>query len=157
MPDQEIVHAFKRNTKNKTDKVERIEAKVHMMVENLVKYNAIVGMTEDMIGSMGILRHVLGSSKSAKDVRRNVTEVFDRYTPNRDKIINGSETSNASSLGGMILNPSEYHNVSTSSVLQALAQDVEFDNIFTEYCKYEQILTDFALHMHKIQYDALDL
>lgn len=71
------------------------EKKAEIVIQNLVDYDVLVGMTESMYESMQILRHVLLSPSSSQNeteeegggnnhriiARREVEEVFNRFTP----------------------------------------------------------------------------
>ena len=50
------------------------------------------------------------------------------------------------------INVSVRNGVSTELVLQELMKDEDFLPIFQEYVKYEQIIHEFALKMHMMQY-----
>ena len=55
------------------------------------------------------------------------------------------------------INVSVRNGVSTELVLQELRKDEDFLPIFQEYVKYEQIIHEFALKMHMMQYEeAID-
>ena len=108
------------------------EMKAMTAINNLIKYNVIMGMTERMPQSMEILKHILMENASAGQ-----KALLDKRTTNR--------TSNASKKG----------TVSTSSVRRELEKDIEFMSAFEEYVKYEKMINDYAMTMHLKQYEQL--
>ncbi|KAL9183886.1 hypothetical protein ACHAXT_004742 [Thalassiosira profunda] len=120
------------------------EAKARMAIQNLVDYNAIIGMSESMDHSMRILRHVLTWEFSSDQREERVQDIFDEYILDDEK--NDEE--------GVRKNVSERDDgVSTGSVLAELKKDAEFMTTFKEYVKYEQMITDYAWRMHSMQYE----
>lgn len=113
-------------------------------IDNLAKYNVIMGMTERFTESMLILRHVLGTTPFTSDERRDaMKEMFDEYT----NTTTGDSNKNA------VKNPSTMGVISTSSVMTELEDDADFMTEFKEYVKYEQMVVDFAWKMHVMQYE----
>ncbi|KAL9179733.1 hypothetical protein ACHAXT_007703 [Thalassiosira profunda] len=120
------------------------EAKARVAIQNLVDYNAIIGMSESMDHSMRILRHVLTWEFSSDQREERVQDIFDEYI--RDDEKNNEEN--------VRKNVSERDDgVSTGSVLAELKKDAEFMTMFKEYVKYEQMITDYAWTMHSMQYE----
>ena len=123
-----------------------MEHKTQLAIKNLVHYNAIVGMTERFSESMAILQHALLPSRFSSDERKDsVGEMFMNYSADGDS----SQSSRH--------NPSQMGTISTSSVTAELKKDDVFIQEFQEYLKYEQIIVDFALKMHHMQYDLVKL
>lgn len=121
-----------------------MEHKTQLAIKNLVHYNAIVGMTERFSESMAILQHALLPSQFSSDERKDsVGEMFENYSADGDS----SQSSRQ--------NPSQMGTISTSSVTAELKKDDAFIQEFQEYLKYEQIIVDFALKMHNMQYDLV--
>lgn len=143
-PDQTEMGDLLLQHHNKSDHQGIAELKTRLMIQNLVEYNPIVGMTEQMGQSMVILRHEL-LNQTVGEVQEDIHEIFDRYTPS---------TSNSSS-SGVMKNPSQFGEVSTSSVLLELAKDKHFVSFFDEFVKYERMVTDFGWQMHNMQYSAV--
>jgi len=52
-------------------------------------------------------------------------------------------------------NLSQMGSISTSSIVAELKKDDKFMSVITEFLKYEQMVADFALKMHRLQYDML--
>jgi hypothetical protein len=111
-----------------------VEVKAKTAINNLMKYNVIIGMTERMKESMEILKHVLMSGASQVQ-----EEQLDREATNKS------------------LNVSKKGQVSTSSVLDELKEDTEFMSVFHEYVKFEKLINDFAMTMHLMQYEQIEL
>jgi hypothetical protein len=107
-----------------------IKAKTAM--NNMWKYNVIVGMTERMEQSMEILKYVFLKNADSK----RVSEL--------DQVTDGTE-----------INVSKKGEVSTSSVLDELKKDTEFISIFQEYVKFEKLINDYAMNMHLMQYEQM--
>ena len=108
------------------------EMKAVTAINNLMKYNVIVGMTEHMPQSMEILKHVLMANSSVEQ-----RELLDKQATNKT------------------LNVSKKGTVSTSSVREELEKDREFMSAFEEYVKYEKMINDYAMTMHLKQYGQL--
>mmetsp|Transcript_3200 Transcript_3200/g.6891 ORF Transcript_3200/g.6891 Transcript_3200/m.6891 type:complete len:226 (+) Transcript_3200:2-679(+) len=137
------------------------ETNAKMAIQNLVHYNAVIGMTERMTESMAILKHIL-LQNSVESVREAVEGVFRKFTPepvtekveNNVNALNSSQTNRSDSPnGGYKANVSK-GGLTTSAVMDELLKDKETMEIFREFLKYEQILTDFAWNMHMLQYEA---
>ena len=133
------------------------EVKARTAIQNLVKYNCIVGMTEAMEQSMSILRHVLVPDNMLNSDRKDdINWLFDQYAPSDGKVNNKSDTNDdETSNKGVRINtsPFEEDGVSTELVLNELSKDATFMQIFQEYVKYEKLITDYAWRMHQIQYE----
>ena len=112
--------------------------KAQLSIDNLVRYNAVVGMTETFSESMQIFEHVLGHVGTSAKKEEEVKGLFSRYI--------GGEVSR---------NGSQKKSISTGSVLEELNEDDEFMVVFREFVKYEQMIVDFAMDMHHKQYDAV--
>ena len=121
-------------------KEETIAHKARLSIDNLVRYNAIVGMTETFPQSMKILEQVIGRSASSPMKADKVNELFSRYYFGRDV------TRNVSNRNG----------ITTTSVMNELMKDEGFMNIFREFVKYEQLIVDFAMDMHLMQLEAVE-
>lgn len=137
------------------------ETKAKMAIQNLVHYNAIIGMTERMTESMAILKHIL-MQNSEESIREAVEGIFRKFAPepstekveNNVNALNLSQTNRSDSPnGGYKANVSK-GGLTTSAVMDELLKDKETMELFREFVKYEQILTDFAWDMHKLQYKA---
>ena len=129
-PTQAEEFESKTVTQSHNDKL--AQARAMLAINNLVKYNVIVGMTERMYESMQILKHILLANASEKKRSR-----LAHYTEDA--------THNESKKG----------EVSTLSVLNELKQDTEFMPVFEEYVKYEKIINEYAMKMHLMQHEAL--
>jgi hypothetical protein len=114
---------------NRTEQLTEVKAKT--AIDNLFKYNAIVGMTEHMDQSMDILKYVLLTGAKAKHIA-----LLEKYT---------NKTRNVSKNG----------DISTSSVLEELKKDAKFMSVFEEYVKYEKLINDYAMGMHLKQHEML--
>ncbi|KAL3800517.1 hypothetical protein ACHAW5_009027 [Stephanodiscus triporus] len=121
------------------------EAWAMLAIENLLKYNVIVGMSERMPKSLAILRHVfLPRRENVPEENTRAAEaesVFEKF---------GNLTSDAHHA-----NKSEKNNVSTSAVIVELAKDEKHVLRMEEFVKYERMITDFAWTMHDLQYDCV--
>ncbi len=111
-----------------------------LSIDNLVRYNAVVGMTETFSESMQIFEHVLGHIGTSAKKEEEVKGLFSRYI--------GREVSRNVSKKNSI-------GISAGSVLEELNKDDEFMVVFREFVKYEQMIVDFAMDMHHKQYDAV--
>ncbi|KAL7528120.1 hypothetical protein ACHAWF_002444 [Thalassiosira exigua] len=115
------------------------QKEVGMAIHNLLRYNAIVGMSERMPESIDILQHALLSDKFTSEGREEkVKEMFQTFA-------RSDVRSNVSKRRG----------VSTEAVLDELKKDPEFVKAFEEYLKYEQMITDFAWKMHLMQHKVV--
>ena len=112
--------------------------KTQLAIENLMKYNAIIGITEMVPQSLKIFEHALGQIVSSASKKEEVQDFFSRYTGEDVPKANGSSRGD----------------ISTGSVLKELEKDEEFIVIFREFVKYEEMLYDVAMHMHEKQYEA---
>lgn len=120
--------------------------KTRLVIENLVHYNTIVGMTERFSESMLILKHVLLPDEFSSEEREEyANEFFDEYIPSSSDESEEVPRENVSQMGS----------ISTSSVMAELKRDKTFMEQFVEFLKYEQIIVDFALKMHHIQFDLV--
>lgn len=118
---------------------EMVAHKAQLSIDNLVTYNAIVGMTEMFPQSMEIFEQVMGQiDTSARKEEEEEQDLFSRY-------IGEEVTRNVSNRKG----------ITTSSVLKELSKDDAFMAIFREFVKYEQMIVDFAMDMHQKQYEAV--
>lgn len=112
--------------------------KAQLSIDNLVRYNAVVGMTETFSESMQIFEHVLGHIGTSASKEEEVKGLFSRYI--------GGEVSR---------NVSKEKSISTGSVLKELNKDDEFMVVFREFVKYEQMIVDFAMDMHQMQHETV--
>eukprot|EP00985_Skeletonema_marinoi_P015494 scaffold8021_cov79-Skeletonema_marinoi.AAC.8 len=125
---------------NQTQTQEDVVAhKAQLSIGNLLRYNAIVGMTETFSQSMKIFEHALGHIVTSTRKEEEVRAMFSRY-------IDEEVSRNVSKRKG----------ISTGSVLKELNKDEEFMAIFREFVKYEQMIVDFAMAMHQKQYEAVN-
>ena len=118
---------------------EIVAHKAKLSIDNLVRYNAIVGMTESYPESMQILEHAMGQSASSATKKDTVHDLFSRYSSGKDTARNVSKKKG----------------ITTSSVMNELMKDDDFMKIFREFVKYEQLIVDFAMDMHLKQYEAV--
>mmetsp|Transcript_9615 Transcript_9615/g.22091 ORF Transcript_9615/g.22091 Transcript_9615/m.22091 type:complete len:442 (+) Transcript_9615:73-1398(+) len=111
-----------------------------MAVQNLVMYNTVVGMTENMADSLSILRHVLSGPglETGEDTKRRLDDLFDKFSDRERQ--------------ESVRNRSDMGDRSTTSVLELLEKDTEFMQTFNEYLKYEDLITGYASRMHELQY-----
>ncbi|KAL7488250.1 hypothetical protein ACHAW6_013807 [Cyclotella cf. meneghiniana] len=123
---------MKAKTTTKISQRQRFaEIKARATINNLVKYNVIVGMTERMNESMDVLKHVLLAG---------TTEVQEKWLERHANV-----TRNESNKG----------QITTASVMAELKTDSEFMSVFEEYVKYEKLIQDFAMSMHLMQHEVL--
>jgi hypothetical protein len=138
-----------------TSEENRAYAQAVAAIQNLVNYNVILGMAEEMDQSMTILRHALLTDRFTDDDRREYAgDLFENYDDSErtteeeeeenDRIIRRPKEK---------FNLSERDGVSTALVLQELKKDADFIPIFQEYVKFEQMINDFAWVMHKMQFE----
>ena len=120
---------------------EQIEATALLAIDNLVRYPVIVGMAENMAGSMRVLSHVLFPHFTSKRRREYAADLFEEFYGE-----------GAASNKTYRNNVSERDGVSTALVLHALKPDDDFMAIFEKYVKYEQMISDFAREMHAMQH-----
>ena len=113
--------------------------KAQLSIGNLLRYNAIVGMTETFSQSMKIFEHAMGHIVTSTRKEEEARAMFSRYI--------GEEVSR---------NVSKRKGISTGSVLKELNKDEEFMAIFREFVKYEQKIVYFAMDMHQKQYEAVN-
>ena len=167
-----------RTLEEKMNSIADIESRT--AIQNLVHYNVIVGMAEQMNQSMTILQHVLvpptyrnihydmpatAASDAAGTTYSQVQydevdalfSVFGGSLPitqgePRGEGIVVDDKEKKSSKEGIRRNSSGQEGVTTELVLEELVNDVTFLPIFTEYVKYEQRIHDFAFEMHEMQY-----
>jgi hypothetical protein len=140
--------SLSRQIAGMTSEEKRMYVKAMTVIQNLMHYNVIMGMTENMAQSMTILRHVLISGSFSSDDRRKMIDgLFEKHIilKKEDHKQNNNAQSNR-------INVSVRNGVSTELVLQELMKDEDFLPIFQEYVKYEQIIHEFALKMHMMQY-----
>lgn len=140
--------ALARQIAGTTSEENRMDVKAMTVIQNLIHYNVIVGMTENMAQSMTILRHVLISESFSNDERRKMIDgLFEKHILKKE---DHKQKNNAHSYK---INVSVRDGVSTELVLQELMKDEDFLPIFQEYVKYEQIIHEFALKMHMMQFE----
>ena len=121
----------------KTSQEEIIAHKGRLSIDNLVRYNAIVGMTESFPQSMQLLEHAMGQSASNAVKKDEVHDLYSRYYSGKDTARNVSKR------------------ITTTSVMNELMKDDGFMKIFREFVKYEQLIVDFAMEMHLKQLEAV--
>lgn len=112
--------------------------KTQLAIDNLVRYNAIVGMTETFSQSMKIFEHAMGQIVTSTREEEDLHDLFSQYTVEK-----------------VSKNGSGRNDISTGSVLKQLNKDDEFMKIFREFVIYEQIIVDFAMDMHQKQFKAV--
>ena len=148
-------------TQQKENSKMSTETMMQFVQQNLVKYNVVAGMLERMPESMQILQHIL-------DHEKIMTPVFNYFgmdeTPKKKKKRrerrqqrrlqkqHGSSSSSSSSRKLVAWNQGK---ISTTEVLAELKEDTDFFKIFVEYIKYEQMVYEFALDIHKLQYSEI--
>ena len=126
-------------TDNLEETVEEVMGlKTQLAIDNLMQYNAIVGMTETLPQSIKMLEHALGQIVDSASKKEEVQDFFSRHT--------GEDAPKE--------NRSNRGSISTDSVLKELNKDNKFMTIFREFVKYEQMIVDFAMDMHQKQYEA---
>mmetsp|Transcript_7580 Transcript_7580/g.10946 ORF Transcript_7580/g.10946 Transcript_7580/m.10946 type:complete len:457 (-) Transcript_7580:27-1397(-) len=130
-------HAMKYDQEQTTHEQEEL-VKVQLSIDNLLRYNAIVGMTETFSQSIQIFEHAMGQIVNSTRKKEEVQEMFSRYIGEKES-----------------KNGSKRNDISTGSVLKELNKDGEFMAIFREFVKYEQMIVDFAMDMHQKQYEAV--
>jgi hypothetical protein len=137
-----------------TPEENRARAQAVAAIENLVKYNVIIGMVEEMDQSMIILRHALLSDRFTDDDRRGyVGHLFENYDSEKTMEEEDEENDRMIRRPKEKINLSERDGVSTALVLQELKKDADFLPIFHEYVKFEQMINDFSWEMHKMQFE----
>lgn len=129
----------------------RAYAQALTAIQNLVHYNVIMGMAEQMAQSMTILRHALLSDRFTDDDRREYVDVLFESYDNERSVEKDDKRSNERPKEK--INLSERDGVSTALVLGELKKDDDFMPIFQEYVKYEQMINDFATEMHQMQFE----
>jgi len=107
-----------------------------LMMQNLIDYNVILGMVDQMPQSLEILHHELDSDGKTK-------RLFLHF---------GMKDSNGNIKRPQILNKSVF---STSEFIAELKKDQEFYPNLVEYVKYDQMLVDFARKLYLLQYNAI--
>ena len=113
--------------------------KTQLAINNLMRYNAIVGMTETLPRSIKIFEHAFGQTVDNASKKEEVQDLFSLYT--------GEDVPKA--------NRSHRGSISTDLVLKELNKDGKFMATFREFVKYEQMIVDFAMDMHQKQYEAV--
>jgi len=137
--------------------------KATIALDNLIHYNPIVGFTaETFQDSMLILEQALLPNEFSSDKREElVEEMFDTYVGDVSDATNTTASDNeeeGDDMSNYIVtrkNVSQMGSISTSSVVAELKRDDEFMPVITEFLKYEQMVADFALKMHRLQYDMV--
>jgi hypothetical protein len=130
------------------------EAQAVAVIHNLVRYNVIMGMAEQMDKSMIILRHALVSDRYADDdLREYIDDLFGNYDKKISTDEEETEQDEMISRPKERFNLSERNGVSTAVVLRELKKDDDFMQIFQEYVKFECMIHDFAWKMHRLQYE----
>ncbi len=119
---------------------EMMALKTQLAIDNLMQYNAIVGITEMVPQSIQIFEHALGQIVSSARKKQEVQDFFSKYTSEREL-----QAKNRSNRG----------DISTGSVLKELKKDEEFMTIFREFVKFEELIYKTALDMHEKQYEAV--
>jgi hypothetical protein len=137
------------------------ETMMQVVKQNLVQYNVVAGMLERMPESMQILQHIL-------DHEKIMTPVFNYFgmdeTPKKKKrkrerrqrqLQEQHGNSSSSSSSSRKLVAWNQGKISTTEVLAELKEDTDFFKIFVEYIKYEHMVYEFALDIHKLQYSEI--
>ena len=131
-------HRTMDDNQEQTTLEEVLAHKAQLAIDNLMRYNAIVGMTETFSQSMKIFEHAMGQIVTSAKEEEDLHDLFSRYSGEKES-----------------KNGSERKSISTGSVLKQLNEDDEFMTIFREFVKYEQMIVDFAMDMHQKQYEAV--
>ncbi len=118
---------------------EMMALKTQLAIDNLMRYNAIVGITEMVPQSIEIFEHALGQIVSSATKKQEVQDFFSHYTGKDEPKANGSSRGD----------------ISTGPVLKELEKDEEFMTTFREFVKYEELIYKTALDMHEKQYEAV--
>lgn len=105
---------------------------VHIMCQNLIDYNVTIGIVEEMSQSMEVLQHLM-------DPQHDVTPLFVRYSQ-----------SNSSSRN---ISPISSHGI----LDQLQREDRDTYQRLLNYVKWEQEVTDFALALQQLQYEAMHM
>lgn len=129
------------------------ETRSKLVIQNLYAYNAIIGLTERMAGSLNILKHVL-LNEPDEALKKKAEDVFKKFSPSESNV-DGNYSATFEVEGGVHANKSSKREVPTSAVIAELVKDEEHMLLFEEYVKYERMITDFAWTMHDLQYDAV--
>ena len=127
------------------------EARAKLIIQNMYRYNAIIGSTERMPESLNMLRHIL-LNEPDEDLMDEAEKVFEKFGATSQS--NSSATTSDLKVGGVQANKSSKRDVSTSAVIAELAKDQQHMVLFEEYVRFERMITDFARTMHNLQYDA---
>jgi len=114
-----------------------VTSKTELMMNNLLKYDVVIGMVDRMPESLKILHHVLDSNKK-------ITGLFEHF---------GMKDQEGNAKKAVLYNKSA---ISTLSVIAKLKKDEEFYQKLEEYVKYDRMLVEFALKLHLLQYDAIE-
>jgi len=109
-------------------------SRTQLILENLVKYNVIIGVVDRMSESLELLYNVI-------DRKHEMTRLFEHFGMNKPK-----------DKKKVVVNQSRF---STSAILNELKKDEEFFPLLVEYVKYDQMIVDFARRIHLLQYEAL--
>ena len=117
---------------------EALAHKSKLAIDNLMRYNAIVGMTEQFSQSMKIFEHAMGQSVTGAREEVELHDLFSLYTGEK-RSENGSTRSD----------------ISTGSVLKELNKDDDFMKDFRDFVRYEQMIVDFAMDMHQKQLEVV--
>lgn len=108
-----------------------LEERTQLILENLLRYNILIGVVERMPQSTLLLQYLLDRDRSLDD------------------LFNRTHTPNATQGTGLARNKSK---ISTSAVLRELEKDASFYEELREYLKYDCVIYAFAVQMHEKQH-----
>lgn len=123
-----------------------IAQKVSAVKQNLVHYNVSIGIVEEMGQSMRILQHIMDPKGLLPQA------LFDNYERPQAALTTQQGKRRQTMTDGKSFNVSP---ISTSAILKRLKEDPTTYNRLLDYVRYEQELTDFALELHRRQYQSL--
>ncbi|CAB9527706.1 unknown protein [Seminavis robusta] len=129
-----------------TKKKSTVEERTQQILRNIQEEPILVGIVERMPESLQLLQFVI-------DSRQEQTPLFEKFgmvTQEAKVHIDDSNNNNPSQKKRN--NPSKY---STSKVVQELKKDEELWPLLQEYVKYDTLIYERALQLHKQQYEAM--
>ena len=123
--------------------------RLEMMQRNLLRFDCLVGVVEQMGDSLALLQYVMDGNTNqqlAPAFRRldTTTSTAQSSFPNKNHKLKSEPLT--------VVNKSH---LSTTALVQALQQDDKFYDVLLEYLKYEFWLYDFALQIHERQVQQL--
>lgn len=111
-----------------------MEQKVNLMIQNMKEHKFLFGIVERMSESLEMLQYVVDKDGELDDL----FELYGMIPPGKNKTED------------IVMNKSK---LSSSAVLAEVEKDEEFMEIFREYVKWDAKVYQFALEMHKRQYE----